>query len=241
MFILWHREERGRPARRGGGEPAGGLPLVHICSACAQASANALKTAARTASPWPVPPLDEDEESQTFGTVVDWTPFLLDGEPWRWRATRQPSYGVGPSLQIHVRRLGAEPYATVSLEPLQAPSERLARAALPELGRPLDQIAKELGAELPPLGVVQDWATFESAGERFEWRVERIRRAYVSILLHVDVWDPKTGERRAAAHPGRAQPSVDLAVMTARMAETAPPDAPLGDPAETDSVDLPAS
>lgn len=221
----------GGPLVQGGGETVGGLPTVHICLACAEASVAALADDARVneARASQRPPPSGDAGDDHLGEICEWSTFTMDGEEWRWRASRHVSMSSARVVQLSVRPVGTAETASVILDREIETSEdvalevaRMAPIAIPP------EVETRLDEKLRPLGLIQDWTEHVAGDHPIEWRTERVveRRAKVEVSVHVV--HARTGKSIGMSFHKDVRPTVEHAMMAATLCDVGGPNTTRG-------------
>ncbi len=191
----------------GGGDDVG-LPVVGICADCARGAVAALHTEERLdEAQASMPPPAPAAAPGTLGTLIEWTPFTMDGATFEWSARREvvvvedaeqilslrgPPIGDG-ALAIHV------PDDT-------EPDAELVRHVVRGLIR-----AKPAATT----GALREWTALDVDGRALEWRVVREPTTRARTIVRVSVRDPATGRSVSMERSGAIEPTVEDAVMAA--------------------------
>jgi hypothetical protein len=200
----------------GGGIEDQALPVVHICSDCVDACADALRTERRLGEarasnrPPPIP-----AGSVELGPISSWAHFSVDGVALEWCAERTLAMAQTEVNVVRVRKKGDE--RTVAME-TDADGELGTQYAI-QASYWLTQ------NESAPLSVVPSdpadsgrFVSFERDGEQFEWCSERVVRLRARRVVLVHVRNPITLSSTTMEFDFRTNPTVDEAVMAASVA-----------------------
>ncbi len=215
----------------GGGEDAGGLPVVRICAQCVEAATDALQLErrigeARASQP---PPKKQAEGDERLGTLVDWTPLSMDGENLQWRAERTVAMSPACDVVMSVRRPADGRTVTVVLDGRVEPTEAHAADAAAWLEHEREKPSRALG-------LISDWRPLGQGG--VVWRAERVEVVRAKTVVQVTVKNPKSGHSVSQTFDARTRPSVEEAVMVAAVSpELLAGGAPRGKIAEHESED----
>ena len=214
----------------GGGDDAGGLPVVRICAPCVEAAADALDLERRLREARASqPPRKKAEASDRPGVLVDWTPLSIDGETLRWKAERAVAMSPATDVVMSVRRPSDGRTVTVVLDGSAEPTTAQVLEAATWL-------AREPSAPGKSLGLMSDWTRL--ADSDVEWKAERLEVVQAKTVVQVTVKNPKSGQSVTQEFDAHTTPGVEEAVMVAAVSpELIEGGAPSGKIAEHESDD----